>query len=67
MQEATDQAQASSAGDQPPTLPARYHSDDRWLLLAAALIGVAGGLATVAFHEGMAFSEMLATGHPGAW
>src|SRR6201984_353567 len=66
MQEPTDQAQASSAGDQPPTLPAGYHDHDRWLLLLAALIGVVGGLATVAFHEGMAFTEKLATGHPGS-
>ena len=42
-----------------------YHGDDRWLLLWAALIGVLGALATVAFHEGMAFAEILATGHPG--
>jgi H+/Cl- antiporter ClcA len=66
MQEPTDQAQPSSAGDQPPTLPAGYHGQDRWLLLLAALIGVVGGLATVAFHEGMAFTEKLATGHPGS-
>ena len=43
-----------------------YHGDDRWLLLWAALIGVAGGLATVAFHEGTAFTEKFATGHPGS-
>ncbi len=40
--------------------------DGRWLLLWAALIGVAGALATVAFHLGMAFAERLATGHPGS-
>jgi H+/Cl- antiporter ClcA len=43
-----------------------YHGDDRWLLLWAALIGVVGALATVAFHEGMAFTESFATGHPGS-
>jgi len=43
-----------------------YHGDDRWLLLWAALIGVAGGLATVAFHEGTVFTENFATGHPGS-
>ena len=43
-----------------------YHGDDRWLLLWAALIGVVGALATVAFHEGMAFTERLATQHPGS-
>ncbi len=54
----------------PPAPPAPrapgYHGDDRWLLLWAALIGVIGALATVAFHEGMAFTESLATGHPGS-
>lgn len=44
---------------------AGYHGDDRWLLLWAALIGVIGALATVAFHEGMALTERLATQHPG--
>ena len=44
---------------------AGYHGDDRWLLLWAALIGVLGALATVAFHEGMALTERLATQHPG--
>ncbi len=43
-----------------------YHGDDRWLLLWAALIGVVGALATVAFHEGMVLAERLATGHPGS-
>ncbi|HVB84446.1 MAG TPA: ClcB-like voltage-gated chloride channel protein [Rhodanobacteraceae bacterium] len=43
-----------------------YHGDDRWLLLWAALIGVVGALATVVFHEGMAFTERLATQHPGS-
>ncbi len=43
-----------------------YHGDDRWLLVWAALIGVVGALATVAFHEGMALAERLATGHPGS-
>src|SRR5690349_7237532 len=66
MQEPTDEAQESSAEGQPPTPPPGYHGHDRWLLLLAALIGVAGGLATVAFHEGMAFTENLATGHPGS-
>ena len=47
-------------------LPAGYHGHDRWLLLLAALIGLVGGLATVAFHEGMAFTESIATGHPGS-
>ena len=45
---------------------AGYHGDDRWLLLWAALIGVVGALATVVFHEGMAFAERLATQHPGS-
>jgi len=31
----------------------------------AALIGVLGALTTAAFPEGMAFTESLATGHPG--
>jgi chloride channel protein, CIC family len=48
-----------------PALAAGYHGDDRWLLLWAALIGVLGALATVAFHEGMSFTETVATGHPG--
>ncbi len=43
-----------------------YHGDDRWLLLWAALIVVVGALATVAFHEGMAFTERMATQHPGS-
>jgi chloride channel protein, CIC family len=50
---------------QDPSQPAGYHGDDRWLLLWAALIGVTGGLATVAFHESMTLAEKLATGHPG--
>src|ERR1700758_2416046 len=67
MNEPTDQAEASSAASQPPTPPPPgYHGHDRWLLLLAALIGVVGGLATVAFHEGMALTENLATGHPGS-
>ena len=45
---------------------AGYHGDDRWLLLWAALIGVVGALATVAFHEGMALAERIATQHPGS-
>lgn len=45
---------------------AGYHGDDRWLLLWAALIGVVGALATVAFHEGMALTERIATQHPGS-
>ena len=45
---------------------AGYHGDDRWLLLWAALIGLVGALATVAFHEGMALTERLATQHPGS-
>jgi chloride channel protein, CIC family len=36
------------------------------MLLWAALIGVIGGLATVAFHEGMAVTESVVTGHPGS-
>ncbi len=43
-----------------------YHGDDRWLLLWAALIGVAGALATVVFHLGMGAAEHVATGHPGS-
>src|ERR1700751_6347150 len=66
MHEPTDQAQVSSAVDQSATPPPGYHGHDRWLLLLAALIGIVGGLATVAFHEGMAFTENLATGHPGS-
>jgi CIC family chloride channel protein len=54
------------AGGQPASHAAGYHGDDRWLLLWAALIGVVGALATVAFHEGMAFTESVATGHPGS-
>jgi chloride channel protein, CIC family len=46
--------------------PAGYQGHDRWLLLLAALIGVLGGLSTVVFHEGMAFAERIATGHPGS-
>ena len=57
MKEPADRVQEISGGGQPPTLPAGYHGHDRWLLLLAALIGVVGGLATVAFHEGMAFTE----------
>jgi H+/Cl- antiporter ClcA len=57
---------ATSAGAQPAAHAAGYHGDDRWLLLWAALIGVVGGLATVAFHEGMAFTERVVTGHPGS-
>ena len=45
---------------------AGYHGDDRWLLLWAALIGLGGALATVAFHEGMALTERLVTQHPGS-
>ena len=36
------------------------------MLLWAALIGVIGGLATVTFHEGMAFTESVVTGRPGS-
>ncbi|MBW0000452.1 MAG: ClcB-like voltage-gated chloride channel protein [Verrucomicrobia bacterium] len=54
------------AGTQPGARGADCRGDDRWLLLWAALIGVAGALATVAFHEGMTFTERLATGHPGS-
>ncbi len=51
----------------PPANPAAgYHGDDRWLLLWAALIGLVGALATIAFHEGMAFTERVANGHPGS-
>jgi chloride channel protein, CIC family len=46
--------------------PAGYHGDNRWLLLWAALIGILGGLATVAFHESTVFTERFATGHPGS-
>jgi hypothetical protein len=67
MKEPPDQTQGISEGGQPPMLPAGYHGDDRWLLLLAAVIGVVGGLATVAFHEGMAFTERIATGLPGSW
>ena len=56
----------TSASAQPASHAAGYHGDDRWLLLWAALIGVVGGLATVAFHEGMAFTESVFTGHPGS-
>ncbi len=31
--------------------------DDRWLLLWAALIGLLGAFATVAFHEAMTLAE----------
>ena len=55
----------NSANTQPASHAAGYLGDDRWLLLWAALIGVVGALATVAFHEAMAFTENLATGHPG--
>jgi H+/Cl- antiporter ClcA len=58
--------QESSAGARPPPLVAGYQGHDRWLLLLAALIGILGGLSTVVFHEGMAFAETLATGHPGS-
>lgn len=56
------------AGAQPAAAASRAEGcrgDDRWLLLWAALIGVAGALATAAFHEGMALAERFATGHPG--
>jgi len=66
MNEPTDQAQESAEAGQPATPPPGYHGHDRWLLLLAALIGVVGGLATVVFHEGMAFTEKLATGLPGS-
>ncbi|MBV8214573.1 MAG: ClcB-like voltage-gated chloride channel protein [Verrucomicrobia bacterium] len=66
MKEPADQGPEISAKGHLPTLPAGYHGHDRWLLLLAALIGLVGGLATVAFHEGMAFTENLATGHPGS-
>jgi H+/Cl- antiporter ClcA len=56
----------TSAGAEPASHAAGYHGDDRWLLLWAALIGAVGGLATVGFHEGMAFAENLSTGHPGS-
>ena len=56
----------TSASAQSAAHAAGYHGDDRWLLLWAALIGLLGALATVAFHEGTAFAESLATGHPGS-
>jgi len=46
----------------PPAHASGYGGDDRWLLLWAALIGIAGALATAAFHEGMTFAERIATG-----
>ncbi|MBV9489361.1 MAG: ClcB-like voltage-gated chloride channel protein [Verrucomicrobia bacterium] len=55
-----------TAAGAPPPNATGYHGDDRWLLLWAALIGVVGALATVAFHEGMALTEGFATGHPGS-
>jgi chloride channel protein, CIC family len=61
----TDRPHADGPAAQPPPAPG-YHGDDRWLLLWAALVGVTGALATVAFHEGMAFTERLATAHPGS-
>jgi chloride channel protein, CIC family len=66
MQEPTDQVQESSVMGQTPTPSPGYNGHDRWLLLLAALIGLVGGLATVTFHEGMAFTEKLATGLPGS-
>jgi chloride channel protein, CIC family len=54
-----------SESRQAPVVTAGYQGHDRWLLLLAALIGVLGGLSTVAFHEGMAFAETVFTGHPG--
>ena len=56
----------TSASAESASHAAGYHGDDRWLLLWAALIGAVGGLATVGFHEGMAFAENLSTGHPGS-
>lgn len=65
MKDAPHPAETSVSA--PPISPAAgHHPDDRWLLLWAALIGLAGAFATVAFHEGMAFTERLATGHPGS-
>lgn len=66
MKDSRDLAQDIHESTQPAALAAGYHGDDRWLLLLAALIGVLGALATVAFHEGMAFAETVATGHPGS-
>ena len=57
---------SESPGAVAVTTRAGYHGDDRWLLLWAALIGVVGALATVAFHEGMALAERIATQHPGS-
>src|SRR6201987_1637295 len=65
MKESPYLAETSASG-QSVARAAGYHGDDRWLLLWAALIGVLGALATVAFHEGMAFTEGFATGHPGS-
>ena len=56
----------TSVSAPPASSAAGYHGDDRWLLLWAALIGLVGAFATVVFHEGMAFTERLATGHPGS-
>src|SRR5260370_3389753 len=47
-------------------LPAGYPGGDWWRLFLAALDGVVGGWATVAFHEGMACTERIAKGHPGS-
>ncbi|MBV9274477.1 MAG: ClcB-like voltage-gated chloride channel protein [Verrucomicrobia bacterium] len=65
MQDTRDHVEQLSESGHPPAIPAGYHGHDRWLLLLAALIGVLGGLATVVFHEGMAFTEKVFTGHPG--
>jgi len=55
-----------TANESPAIHAPGYHGDNRWLLLWAGLIGFAGALTTVVFHEGMRFAESLATGQPGS-